>query len=278
MNSRELHSEITKSLVESGYDQKEAGSISLLILEHFYNLSNIEILTNKRVENPDRHKEAMSLVTEGKPIQYVLGTAHFYGLDFHVNPSVLIPRPETEELVDLIIRENSKSKPAIIDIGTGSGCIAIALAKNIPNSSVIGIDKSIGALKVAAENAQLNQVQVEFQNLDILLPGIQLDEVDIIVSNPPYVRLSEKEVMEDRVIKHEPGLALFVSDKDPLIYYRHIARLAKKSLAKNGSLYFEINEAFSREVSRCLSAENFRDIEVLCDLSNKPRIVKGVLV
>jgi release factor glutamine methyltransferase len=209
-----------------------------------------------------------------KPIQYILGETEFYGLKILVNPAVLIPRPETEELADWIIKENNKKKCFILDIGTGSGCIAIALSKNMPNASVLASDISENVLKTATENASLNRVQVTFINDDILLPDLsKFSEIDIIVSNPPYIRESEKKAMSRNVLDHEPHSALFVEDSDPLIFYRKISSFACEKLKKGGLLYLEINEVFGKEVSDELRNNKFCNIVIRKDINGKQRMI-----
>ena len=217
-----------------------------------------------------------------KPIQYILGSARFYGLNLLVNENVLIPRPETEELVDLIIKGLEAGRPKlevnIIDIGTGSGCIAIALKKNIPNANVYAIDISEKALEVATQNAEHSHVEITFLKADILLsvnhqiiksPNL----FDIIVSNPPYITISEKNKMEKNVLHYEPHDALFVEDNDPLKFYRAIADFSLNSLSKNGKLFFEINEKYGQELMSMLTDKNFKNIALKKDISGKNRIL-----
>ena len=213
----------------------------------------------------------------GKPIQYILGETNFYNCIIKLNADTLIPRPETEELVDLIIKENRGFAGAILDIGTGSGCIAIALAMNLPDSSVSGTDISEMALKIAGENSRLNKVPVSFFRSDVFSFDYTHNiKADIIVSNPPYVRDLEKKYMSRTVLDFEPHLALFVPDNDPLLYYRAILELAEKILMEGGKIYFEINEAFGKEVAELLKLFRYSDISVLNDISDKARIIKGI--
>jgi len=277
MNSRDLHNEITAKLIDAHYRDSEADSISLMVIEYFYGLSRVELLLNKVIDNAELHVPALNELLEGKPIQYILGEAHFYGLVFKVDPSVLIPRQETEELVDLIIKENKSSKPVILDIGTGSGCIAISLAKHITESKTYGYDISRDALMMAIQNAANNGVQINFQEVDILESDIHVSEIDIIVSNPPYVRCSEKPQMDKRVLNYEPALALYVKDTNPLVFYNRISQVAAKALSNTGKLYFEINEAFPEEVVKCMENEGFENVLIINDLNGKPRFVKGSL-
>jgi release factor glutamine methyltransferase len=212
----------------------------------------------------------------GKPVQYVLGETVFYDCKIKLNGSTLIPRPETEELVDLIIKENKDYHGNIIDFGTGSGCIAIALAANLNHSRVTGVDISEDALKIAAENAGLNNTSVAFIHGDILnFDTGRLPEAGIIVSNPPYVRESEKALMAKNVLDFEPHRALFVTDSEPLLYYNAIIRIAEKVLLPGGSLYFEINEAMGIPLASLLKENNYSSVEVVLDINDRERIIKS---
>ena len=212
----------------------------------------------------------------GRPIQYITGETTFYNCAIKVNNSTLIPRSETEELVDLIIKENRDYKGEIIDIGSGSGCIAIALAVNLPSARVTGIEISDDAISIARENAVSNKANVSFVKGDIFsIDGEMLSKAGIIVSNPPYVRNSEKSQMNKNVIDFEPHLALFVSDSDPLIYYKAILKLADIILLPDGYLYFEINEAMGKPLVELFKAFDYAHIEIVLDINDKERIIKG---
>jgi release factor glutamine methyltransferase len=215
------------------------------------------------------------------PIQYLLGKTSFYGLDFEVNENVLIPRPETEELVDWILERQQPTGNGrnlkILDIGTGSGCIAISLAKNLPNAQVFAIDVSEKALATAKKNAESNAVKVTFISRNILDAEDLEQEFDIIVSNPPYVRNLEKEEIKKNVLEHEPHLALFVEDNDALIFYRKIAELAQKNLSNSGELYFEINQYLGKEMVDLLEGMNFKNIELRKDIYGNDRMTLAVL-
>ncbi len=229
---------------------------------------------------------AVKDLKKNKPIQYILGNADFYGFKFKVNEHVLIPRPETEELVDLIIKESQETRDrsqdigliTILDIGTGSGCIPIVLKKKIPSANVYSIDISEKAIETAKENARANEADITFIQHDILSPGNVFSSTpikfDIIVSNPPYVRESEKEHMHKNVLEHEPHLALFVKDEDPLIFYKAIADLAIKQLNPEGMMYFEINEFLAEETKIMLEEKGFRNIQIIKDINNKNRILR----
>jgi release factor glutamine methyltransferase len=212
----------------------------------------------------------------GKPIQYVLGETTFYDCIIRVNSATFIPRPETEELVDLVIRENRYYPGSIIDIGTGSGCIAIALAANLPGAVITGIDISDEAIMIAQENSLLNNVTVRFVKGDIFNLDFEiLKKAGIIVSNPPYVRNSEKQFMSKNILDFEPHTALFVTDNDPLVYYRTILKLADIILLPGGRLYFEINEAMGKSMVQLLESAGYSGVEIVADLNGKDRIIKG---
>ena len=266
------------------YDAYEAESFFYLILEDKQKLRQIDLALNHELTFEEVDIENWkTLLTELKkevPIQYLLGKTNFYGLDFEVNEHVLIPRPETEELVEWIIAENSKTerlkKIKILDIGTGSGCIAISLAKNIPNVEVFAIDVSTEALTMAKKNAKNNNVEITFLLQSILETDDLKQDFDIIVSNPPYVRNLEKQEIKKNVLDYEPHLALFVEDNDALIFYRKIAQLAQKNLVENGQLYFEINQYLGTEMTDLLEKMNFKNIELRKDIYDNDRMMRGL--
>ncbi|MBF7090031.1 peptide chain release factor N(5)-glutamine methyltransferase [Flavobacterium sp. ALJ2] len=263
------------------YDVLEAESFFYLILEEKRNLKQIDLALNPGLSFSDEEIEDWSILeAELKkeiPIQYLLGKTNFYGLDFEVNSNVLIPRPETEELVEWIIKGNSKIGKSqnlkILDIGTGSGCVAISLAKNLPKAQVFAIDVSEGALDTAKRNAISNEVSVTFLHQNILETEDLMQEFDVIVSNPPYVRNLEKEEIKKNVLDNEPHLALFVADNDALIFYKKIAELAQKNLVKNGSLYFEINQYLGKETVELLENLGFKNIELRKDIYDNDRMI-----
>ena len=212
----------------------------------------------------------------GKPVQYILGETIFYDCKIKLNSSTLIPRPETEELVDLIIRENKDYDGNIIDFGTGSGCIAIALAVNLPLADLTGIDISEDALRIARENADMNNVKVLFIKGDILdFNKDSVGKAGIIVSNPPYVRNSEKALMGKNVLDFEPHQALFVENSDPLVFYNAILEHAENILLPGGRLYFEMNESMGRSLDNLMESYGFSEIEIVSDINAKERIIKG---
>ena len=265
------------------YSKEEVDSFFYLVIEHYLELERFvlalkpQLVVTKTDEQP--LFEALGQLKQEKPIQYILGSTQFMDLVFKVNENVLIPRPETEELVRWIIDdfeliENKEIN--ILDIGTGSGCIAIALAKYLKNAKVDAIDISETALEVAQENARLNKVEVGFIQADIFKLEYLEEKYDIIVSNPPYVRMLEKERMKPNVIENEPELALFVEDKDPLVYYRKISEFAKSNLKKGGCLYFELNQYLSEETNALL-ANDFSEVELHKDMFGNDRMLKGKL-
>ncbi len=277
--------------LSSLYDAQEIESFFYLILECFHNKKRIDLALDPNMEMDAmqllRWESVLSELKKEKPIQYILGETEFYGLPFLVNENTLIPRPETEELVEWIIKstnyEIQSTKLRILDIGTGSGCIAISLAKNILNAEVSAIDVSEKALATAKKNAEINKVEVSFINIDILkindlveLPtsNFQLPtQFDIIVSNPPYVRNLEKAEIKPNVLEYEPHLALFVEDTDALLFYRKIAQLAQQNLSENGKLFFEINQYLGKETVQLLEQMNFKNIELKKDIYGNNRMI-----
>ncbi|AOC95613.1 Release factor glutamine methyltransferase [Flavobacterium anhuiense] len=265
------------------YDAYEAESFFYLILEDKYQLRQIDLALNHELVFDEKDfaiwNELLNQLKKEVPIQYLLGKTNFYGLDFEVNENVLIPRPETEELVEWIINENASpdknKKIRILDIGTGTGCIAISLAKNLPNAEVFGVDVSKKAIETAKRNAIRNDVEVTFMLLNILETDEFTCQFDIIVSNPPYVRNLEKVEIKKNVLDYEPHLALFVEDSDPLIFYRKIASLAQNGLHKNGKLYFEINQYLGKEMIDLLENMSFENVELRKDIYDNDRMIKG---
>ncbi len=263
------------------YPDNEIRNMGYLFAEHLLNYSKIDFhLKDQEPISADiieKFEHALTRLKNWEPVQYITGTTEFYGLPFTVDHRVLIPRPETEELADWIIRENRSMGGIVLDIGTGSGCLAVSLAANLPSAGVWGIDVSEGALSVAKENAALNKVKVTFFKMDILGADCALQQkVQVMVSNPPYVRGSEKQLMRRNVLDYEPETALFVPDHDPLLYYRNIVLMGRKFLADGGKIYFEINEAFPDEVAKLLQSSGFYGIEVRKDLAGKPRMVRAM--
>lgn len=258
----------------------EIRAFTTLILKEVCNLSFSDIVACKFTELSDNEKQNIISIVKrlqkGEPIQYILGVTEFYGLDFKVTSSVLIPRPETEELVEWILLETKQLNPHILDVGTGSGCIAITLSKKMKYATVDAWDVSTEALEVAKENAKANNVSIKFSKIDVFAHQDLDKRFDIIVSNPPYILESEKKVMSKNVLDFEPHQALFVSNHDALIFYDRIADIAVKQLNKKGMLYFEINQAYGKEIVHLLQEKNFKDIELKKDISGNYRMIRAM--
>lgn len=276
--------EFYKTELSSVYDVGELYSIFELVCEHYLGYSKTDTRLNFQgnLNQSDVLKiyDTAKALKTGTPAQYILGEAHFYNLKFNVNSSTLIPRPETEELVDLIIKSqttNNQNLTTILDIGSGSGCIPVTLKKHIPQAKVTGVDISEKALEVAKSNALKNKVEVEFLKLDILASkGQQLLTYNLIVSNPPYVLNSESKQMEARVLEHEPHVALFVEDNDPIIFYKRIIDLCGEHLEEKGLLFFELNPMYANAVKNYADeSKNFNFTEILNDMSGKQRFLKA---
>lgn len=260
------------------YDAGEAERFFYITLEELKGWRRMDYLMHPDIEVTDAElsqwQNVLQQLEKFRPIQYILGKAHFYGLEFKVNENTLIPRPETEELVEWIIHENSKRGAfSILDIGTGSGCIPISIAKNLPGAEVSAIDISEGALAIAKENAEINNVLVNFMQTDILNAEILPVQYDVIVSNPPYVRNLEKVEINPNVLDYEPHLALFVDDADPLIFYRKIGLLAKQHLKPGGKLYYEINQYLGPETVALLEELGFKDVVLRKDFIGNDRMI-----
>ncbi|MFT3933747.1 MAG: peptide chain release factor N(5)-glutamine methyltransferase [Chitinophagaceae bacterium] len=264
------------------YDEREAGNIADLVLEKLTGWQKIDRVMNKNVPLSQRQEEQLQQYTDAlakhQPVQYVLQEAWFYNMKLYVDENVLIPRPETEELADWIIkdlREKKIATPKIIDIGTGSGCIPLALKKNLINADVHACDISTGALAVAQKNASSLHLSIQWHQLDILNAEARnaLPAFDIIVSNPPYIPQSDKASMAANVLEHEPHLALFVEDSNPLLFYTTIADFAKQHLTPTGSIYFEIHEAMGSAVTKMLQEKGFANVELRKDLQGRDRMI-----
>ena len=272
------------SEITSVYEENEAKSIVYLLLEHYLNLSKTDILLDNFVNQSFDFQDIIIRLKAQEPVQYIIGETEFYSRKFKVTSDTLIPRPETEELVQLVVSSwqlavgSAAQFPiSVLDLGTGSGCIAISLACEIPNSQVYAYDISEEALKIAKENAERTNVNVIFKQLDILnLPPFSCPPFSIIVSNPPYVMNAEKSEMEQNVLDYEPHLALFVEDLNPLIFYKAIAEFASKNLITNGLCVVEINQAFGLETAELFWNRGFRYVEVVKDMFGKDRMVKAV--
>jgi release factor glutamine methyltransferase len=270
---------LTKELIEI-YNESEINAFSNLIIKTETGMTRLHQINN--IHEPVTSLQAGRIIAiceelkTGKPIQYILGETVFYDCVIKLSSATLIPRPETEELVDLIIRENKGYSGKIIDFGTGSGCIAIALAINLPGSKIEGIDISVEALTIARENALINKAVVTFRKGDVFSFVSEINEkTGIIVSNPPYVRNSEKQFMSKNVLGFEPHDALFVTDSDPLVFYRAILKIAENTLSPGGRLYFEINETMGKAMTKLFEEYGYSGIEVVADLNGKERMIKG---
>jgi release factor glutamine methyltransferase len=263
------------------YSERESAGISNIIISKVFEMNRVSSLLKENEMLAGRKNTEIIIrycrkLKTGEPVQFVIGETLFYDCIIRVNPGVLIPRPETEELVDLIVKENKGFTGSIIDIGTGSGCIAVALAVNLPSSKITGIDKSLRAIKTAIKNAELNNSAVSFLEADLFnIDPSQIQNADIIVSNPPYVRKSEKQFMRRNVLGFEPHRALFVPDNDPLKFYRAILNLAGNVLNPGGSVWFEINEAMGKSVQDLLESYKYRGTKIIKDINGKDRIAKG---
>jgi release factor glutamine methyltransferase len=272
------------SSLEPSHGQREAANIAHIVMEHVTGMSKMDRIVYKDKALSDQQtvqlQQALTALLTNQPVQYVTGSSWFYGMELHVNPTVLIPRPETEELVEWIIqdvRSSQQHQPRILDIGTGSGAIPLALKKELHKATVWGLDVSAGALQTAQQNAIQQKLDVHFELVDILDNQARqaLPEFDIIVSNPPYICQHESAGMQEQVVAYEPSIALFVPDNDALLFYREIGLLAKEKLPPGGTLYFEINEAFGKDTAALLEGLGYGEVEVKQDLFGKDRMVKA---
>jgi len=287
MTLQELKSKFLKELIKT-YPQEEILSFFFLLVHYKLDFTRTDIALhpNQIINNLDSmfFRGALKRLKDENPIQYIIGETEFYGMRFKVNPNVLIPRPETEELVAWILKEaNRKKEIKILDIGTGSGCIAISLAKYLPQATVYALDVSKEALKVAAQNAILNKVKVHFIENNILTKNkpfnldLEFQKFDIIVSNPPYIRDLEKHEIQNNVLQNEPNIALFVKDENPLLFYDRITDFAKEYLNLNALLFFEINQYLGKENIALLEQKGFKNIELRKDIFGNDRMIKGII-
>lgn len=277
MFGTDLYHSVKRTLLSGGIPDGEASALAFMLIEETTRLSKSEILTSECDGIDTDHLLSLAqIIAQGTPIQQVLGYAYFCGMKLKVTPSVLIPRPETEELVRWVAEE-TPAPHSILDIGTGSGCIAIALAKALPQAALTAIDISSDALTVARENAILYNIDIDFIQANILNPPPSFADrqYDVIVSNPPYICRKEADEMEKNVLDHEPHLALFVPDDDPLLFYRAIATQALKMLTPGGTLFFEINRLYAKELTTVLQSMGFRHITVRRDQFNNTRMLRA---
>lgn len=268
------------------YDDSEAAAIADLVMESLTGWKKIDRVMNKSMVFSKEQEATLERYIEQLlahvPVQYVLGEAWFCGMNLFVNNSVLIPRQETEELVDWIAKdartsELSKKSISVLDMGTGSGCIALGIKKFLPDAHVHGCDISESALAVAKRNADAQQLDIEWHHYDILTdtPAFVNSEFDVIVSNPPYIPLADAGTLPENVVKHEPHLALFAADEDPLQFYKSIAIFGLNHLQKGGRLYFEVHEDLAKEVKRVLEGQGYNNIEIRKDMQGKERMLFG---
>ena len=286
MNINKFRDYFNKTLKKL-YPTSEIDTFLFLLLEEYLNFKRIDVVlkSNFEISSEDLTllKSSTKLLEQEVPIQYILGKTEFYGFPFILNEHVLIPRPETEELVTSVLNKISKLEPLhpiekekklkILDIGTGSGCIPISLKRSLPFAEITAIDIANEALIIAQKNASLNKVNINFIQQNILKTTALDDIYDIIISNPPYVRVSEKIEIKNNVLKNEPHLALFVEDNNPLIFYSKIAELAKSHLTKNGTLFFEINQYLGKETVELIKLKGFNKIQLKKDIFGHDRII-----
>lgn len=286
MNINKFRDYFNKTLKKL-YPTSEIDTFLFLLLEEYLNFKRIDVVlkSNFEISHEDLTllKSSTKLLEQEVPIQYILGKTEFYGFPFILNEHVLIPRPETEELVTSVLSKISKlerlhpiekeKKLKILDIGTGSGCIPISLKRSLPFAEITAIDIANEALIIAQKNASLNKVNINFIQQNILKTTGLDDIYDIIISNPPYVRVSEKIEIKNNVLKNEPHLALFVEDNNPLIFYSKIAELAKSHLTKNGTLFFEINQYLGKETAELIKLKGFNKIQLKKDIFGHDRII-----
>lgn len=270
-----------RQALQGVYSNSEALSIAKLLLIQYFGFTQLELYGGKDKNlSANELKEMNNILRRlqnNEPIQYVLGRETFCSLVFEVSPNVLIPRPETQELVEWIVKENSASHLKVLDIGTGSGCIAVSLAKQLEKAKVTAWDISELALQVASRNAELNEVSVSFEQIDVLNLFDKTDKFDVVVSNPPYVTNKERLSMERNVLDWEPEIALFVPDNDPFLFYKKIADIGIDVLNVNGELYFEINQHFGKEIKSILENKGYRQVELRKDMFGDDRMIKALI-
>jgi len=282
-SARQLYQNIVSGI--KVYPDKEAQAITFMLLEHYMRIRNIDVLVDRPIAETTAQPDWLSIISrlnDNEPVQHIIGSTEFCGLEFRVSSSVLIPRPETEELVRMVTRDYAEPDKniSILDIGTGSGCIAIVLARFLPHVSVHAWDVSEEALEVARENARQLIADVQFAKQDMLnvtfpIPG-NVIQFDCLVSNPPYVTYSEQENMRPNVLRFEPHEALFVEDSDPLLFYKAIADFGKHHLKTDGKCYVEINEHFGAETKKVFEEREYSKVEILRDIHGKDRFVRAI--
>lgn len=277
-SSKKLLQYVINNITIDESDQ-EKQSLAYIIIDELFNINKSEIITDRSINiSKSQGKELKTFIeriNKNEPIQYILEEAGFYGRKFNVAQGVLIPRNETEELVDLIIKDSKEKKIKFLDVGTGSACIPITLIKELKLNKGYAIDFDPRVIKIARQNATRHNVDIDFLMIDILTERIPVIGLDVLVSNPPYITESEKVLMKPNVLNYEPNTALFVSDEDPLIFYQKIAIAGRECLKDEGRLYFEINERFGNQVAQLLENEGYKNIEIIQDINGKDRIVKA---
>ncbi|HEV7348918.1 peptide chain release factor N(5)-glutamine methyltransferase [Telluribacter sp.] len=282
-SARQLYQQLTSRITV--YPPKETQAIAFMLLEHYLRLRNVDVLVDRPIPESQVQPDWDTIVqrlNQNEPVQHIIGSTEFCGLTFRVSSSVLIPRPETEELVRLVTRDYAEpdEKASILDIGTGSGCIAIVLARFLPHATVHAWDVSEEALTVARENARQLMADVQFAQQDMLNVSFPLpdapEQFDCIVSNPPYVTYSEADHMQPNVLRFEPHEALFVEDNDPLLFYKAIADFGSHHLKPQGRCYVEINEHFGEETRKVFEERGYTQVELLRDIHGKDRFVRAV--
>ena len=278
MNLEEFYKLIQVKL-DRKFDKNEVEEFFFRLIDHYCQVDRLKYILNSKLELNKIEEvnlvRSIKFLEKESPIQYITGQTQFMGMNFTVNKNVLIPRPETEELVRWIVQDLHSNK-RVLDIGTGSGCIATSLSKLMDNCLVYGWDISSNALDIASKNSKNNSVNVKYDLVDITNEKQCSEKFDIIVSNPPYVTQDDKLLMSKNVISYEPHIALFVKENDPLFFYKKILNFSKKNLISNGTIYFEINENFSKQVNKLLKKEGFHDIIVRKDFRGKYRMVKAI--
>lgn len=278
MTVKELFDTYVNTLLKT-YDRQEATSTAVYTMEGLHDLrrNDIYVHPEKEIEvDASGLEDNLSKLSQHYPVQYLIGKTEFYGRPFTVGEGILIPRPETEELIRAILSSPVHPSPHILDIGCGSGAIAVTLAAEIAGARVEACDISPVAIRTSAENAKLNGINIRLFECDILKCEKLPRSYDLIVSNPPYIQPSEKKLMRDNVLRFEPETALFIPEEEPLLFYKKIASLAADALSENGTLFFEINERFGKECAEMLMQLGFTDTEIIKDINGKDRIVKGI--
>ena len=276
MTRREIYDRVLAAAAEV-YEGREAQAVAERLCEDLYGFGRFDVVMDGQVQPEGVEefalKEVLVRLSSGEPVQYIVGRTEFLSREFTVRSGVLIPRPETEELVNLIVEENASSSPHILDVGTGSGAIAISLALEIPTAKVEAIDISPEAVDIARENKSRLAALLSVELCDVFAFEPTPESYDIIVSNPPYIPTSERVDMRSNVVDHEPSLALFVPDERPLMFYERIADVAKVGLRDGGRLYFEIHSRLSKETAQMLHDKGFRDVTIKEDMNSKPRMI-----